>query len=108
MLPTRPFAAVPDGLGQLRPQEVVLRVGQFGELLDDAVIGDDGEVLLVPGDVGDGEADGGQHLHVTRLEEAADELETSDEAPHHVARVGRVLDAGAEGPRGARLHLYLM
>ena len=102
-LPTGPFAAVSDGLGQLGPEEVVLGVGQPGELLDDAVVGDDGEVLLVPGDVGDGEADGGQHLHVARLQQAADQLEAAHEAPHHVARVGRVLDAGAEGPRRARL-----
>ena len=61
-VPTRPFAAVAYGLGQLGPEEVVLGVGQFGELLDDAVVGDDGEVLLVPRDVGDCETDGCQNL----------------------------------------------
>ena len=64
-MPTCPFAAVANGLGQLCPEEVVLGVGQFGELLDDAVVGDDGEVLLVPRDVGDGEADGGQNLQLS-------------------------------------------
>ena len=34
-------------------------------LVYDAVVGDDGQVLLVSGDVGDSEADGGQHLHNT-------------------------------------------
>ena len=39
------------------PEYVILRIGQLGQHGHDAVIGDDGQVLLVLGDVGDGGAD---------------------------------------------------
>ncbi len=65
---TGPVAAIANGQRQLCPEEVVVGVCQPGKLLYDPVVGDNGQVLLVIGDVGDGVADGGQDLGVARLE----------------------------------------
>lgn len=71
--------------------------------MDDAVVGDDGEVLLVARDVGDGEADGGEDLLVAGLEQVADELEAAHEAAHHVAGVLGVADTRRQRPGGRSL-----
>ena len=74
-------------------------------LVDDAVVGDDGEVLLVARDVGDGEADGGEDLLVAGLEQVADELEAAHEAAHHVAGVLGVADTRRQRPGSCSLVL---
>ena len=71
--------------------------------MDDAVVGDDGEVLLVARDVGDGEADGGEDLLVAGLEQVADELEAAHEAAHHVAGVLGVADTRRQRPGSCSL-----
>ena len=49
-------------LGQLCPKLVIPCLRELGQLVDHAVVGDHGEVLLVPRDVGDGEANGCEYL----------------------------------------------
>ena len=51
-------------LGQLCPKLVIPCLRQLGQLVDYAVVGDHGEVLLVPRDVGDSKADGREYLLV--------------------------------------------
>ena len=63
------------------------RFGERRQFRHDAVVGDDGEILLVTGDVGDRRADAGQHLAVVRLQQANDQLETAHEASNHFARI---------------------
>ena len=71
--------------------------------MDDAVVCDDGEVLLVARDVGDGEADCGKDLLVAGLQQVADELEAAHEAAHHVAGVLGVADTRRQRPGGCSL-----
>ena len=54
-------------LGQLCPQLVIPCLGELGQLVDHAVVGDHGEVLLVPRDVGYGEADGREDLLIDNI-----------------------------------------
>ena len=97
------LAAVADGLGQLGAQLVVAGVGQLGQLVDHAVVRDDGQVLLVPGDVGDSKADSSQDLLVPGLQEVADQLQPSHKGADHVSRVLSISDAGREGPGSGSL-----
>ena len=51
-----------SNLRQLCPQLVVPCLRELGQLVDDAVVCDHGEILLVPRDVSDGKADGCEDL----------------------------------------------
>ena len=57
------------------------------EVQADAMVGDDGQVLLVLGDLRDGGAHGGAHLRVLALQQVYDELEAAHERAHQLARV---------------------
>ena len=54
-------------LGQLCPRLVIPCLRELGQLVDHAVVGDHGEVLLVPRDVSDGEADGREDLFIDNI-----------------------------------------
>ena len=45
---TCPVTAVPYGLRQFGPEEIIIRVGQARQFLNHAVVSDDGKVLFIP------------------------------------------------------------